>query len=241
MHKRLLIGAWFAASTTSTLVVILFPMIAPLVLASSAVVLLGWRAATGWRLPLPMPSAVIVALVLVDVYLLINSTWSLSPGDATRSVGLLILITAILFLTLSALDGADRDVLRSIAAGLVVGIALAGAVLCFEAVSSRALQRLLMTYVPALTPSRHHMEVANDGSVAIHAYLMNRSISIFTLLFWPAVLLVGQLASLRQKTWLLIALRRAWRRYSAPCTARRRSPSSVRPLSLASTCSIRGL
>ncbi len=199
--------AWFVAGASSTLLLILFPMAAPVVLVSSTAALLGWNLATQRQLPLPAPSATIVTLVLIDIYLVINCTWSLSPADAVRSVGLLIVITGILYLTLNALDGSDPGVLRAVAVGLVVGIALAGLVLCIEAVSSRALQRLLMAYVPAFAPNRHHMELAQDGSVAIPAYLMNRSISILTVLFWPAVLLVDRFASSpRQRIWLLIAL-----------------------------------
>jgi O-antigen ligase len=198
---------WLVAGAASTLLLILFPMAAPVVLVSSTVVLLTWRLVMQRRLPLRAPSPVIVTLVLICGYLVVNSTWSLSQGDAIRAVGLLMIITGILYLTLNALEGSDLGVLRAMAAGLVVGVALAGAVLCFEAVSSRALQRLLMAYVPALAPSPHHTGVGADGSIAIHAYLMNRSISILTLLFWPAVLLVDRLAvSQRQRIWLLIAL-----------------------------------
>jgi O-antigen ligase len=198
---------WFVAGAGSTLLLLLFPMAAPVVLVSSTAVLLGWRLVMYRRLPLPMPSAVIVTLVLVDIYLIINSSWSLSPADAMRSVGLLLIITGILYLTLNALDGSDADLLRPIAAGLVLGVVLAGAVLCFEAFTRQSIQRLLMAYMPALAPNPHHMNVRADGSVGLHAYLMNRSISVFTVLFWPAVLLVDRLGlSLRQRIWLLIAL-----------------------------------
>src|SRR5262245_50643923 len=121
---------WTLSSAFSTLALVLLPLAAPIILVASIGVLLlfGIRP----RLLAKPPTAIAALLVAVG-YLLINATWSLSPQDAFRAVGLLAAITAILYLTLGALETGDQTVIRSLAAGLVAGLAVAGLMLCIEA------------------------------------------------------------------------------------------------------------
>jgi O-antigen ligase len=198
---------WLLAGAASTLVLLLFPMGAPVVLTASSVVLLGWQLITQRRLPLAMPSAVIVTLLGIAAYILINTSWSPSQADALRAAGVVLLTTVILFLMLNALDGTEPVMLRSIAAGLVVGIALGGVVLCVESFGAQVIWRFFVNYLSVLVPPSQHLSVRADGSVGIGAYLINRNMSAFTVLFWPAVLLLER-AHLphRIKTLGLIAL-----------------------------------
>lgn len=197
-------GLWVVAGAVSTLFLVLLPLASPAILFASSAVFL----ASQGRFALARPSPVIVALLLIDIYLLVNLSWSLSPRDGLRSVGLLFAITGLLYLTLNALAAdSERSGLRSIAMGLVLGAALGGLIYCIEALSGQGMRRALMAYLPALAPNAEGMGVSEDGSPVPFAALMNRSIAAIALLFWPAVLIVDRLdLSPRLRMWLLIAL-----------------------------------
>lgn len=203
-YKLRLTAAWAASGVALWL---LFPQAAPGVLPLCVVAPAAWYWAAERRLPLLTPSAVMVALALAGVYLLINASWSLSPLSAFGSVGLFFVIVAVLYLTLNALDKIDPRALRALAVGFLAGMMVAGIVLCFETFSGQTLRRLLLTYVPELRPNPPHF-IADGDRVTMRApYLLNPSISVLTLLLWPAILVGSRLhLSRRQKAGLLTAL-----------------------------------
>jgi O-antigen ligase len=195
---------WTAAGTALLLV---FPMTAPFVLPLSAVVPLAWYWAAQRRLPVGKPSPIILALVLIGAYLLINATWSLSPRWAYRTAALLWASTGVLYVMLNILDDLDDALLRAMALGVIAGMAAGGVVLCVEAFSGQAIRRTLMLAIPALHPGARHTLVLADGGTMLRPYLLNRSITELTLLFWPAVMIIERLElSRRWRAWLLIAL-----------------------------------
>src|SRR5262249_9661662 len=149
------------------------------------------------------PSATLLILTAIGAYLLVNATWSLSPKDAWRAVGLLFAITGLLYLTFNGLERVDEQVARAIATALIVGLTAGGMVLCIEAFSGLVMHHVLMGYFPALRPHENHLIVWENGVVTLRPHLLNRSISIFTMLFWPALLAVERLdLSRSQKAWL---------------------------------------
>jgi O-antigen ligase len=196
---------WAVSSAISTLLLVLLPLAAPIVLLTSTAVLLAFGARP--RKLFVRPPAVLVALAVIGLYLLINASWSLSLKDAFRAIGVLSASIGILYLTLNALEDGDQAVLRSIAAGLVAGLAVGGIVLCIEAFSGLALLRWLIGYFPALTPHENHIIVWGNGTITLRPHLLNRSITLFTLLFWPALLTIDRCGlSPRQKAWAIAAL-----------------------------------
>jgi hypothetical protein len=184
---------------------VLLPLAAPIILLASTAVLLAFGARPRRLFVRPPPA--LMALDVIDIYQLINASWSLSQKDAMRAVGVLAASIGMLYLTLGALEHGDQTVLRSIAAGLVAGLAAGGLLLGIEAFSRFAMLRFLMGYFPALTPHENHLVVLADGSTALRLHLLNRSLSIFTLLFWPALLTIDRLElSARHKAWAIAAL-----------------------------------
>ena len=192
--------AWTAAGTALLLV---FPMAAPVVLPLSAAAPLAsqWLAQQHW--PMTRPSPIILALGSIGIYLLLNASWSLSPETAYPVVGLFFIVVVVLYFTLDALDQIDNVVLRALALGVVAGMVIGGAVLCIEVVSGQGIRRLIAAYIPMLQPNPRHM----GSAMGFAPYLINRSVGVFTLLFWPTVLIIDRLdLSRRQKIWLLIAI-----------------------------------
>lgn len=201
--KMRLIAAWTAGCVV---VWLLAPLAAPVLLALCVMPPLLWYWTTGRRMPLKKPSPVILALALAGVYLLINSTWSLSPLWAYRSAGLFFAITAILYFLLNSLHDIQGTVLRAMAVGLLAGLIVGSVFLCFEAFSGQEQRWLLMSYLSGLRPEPHHMVMEGDRIVGLNGYLLNRSISVLTLLFWPGLLIVDRLdLPRRRKALLLIA------------------------------------
>jgi len=199
----LLSAAWTAAGIALWLI---FPMTAPVVLPLCVVAPLLWYLAAKRRLPRHAPSLLTAALVLAGAYLLINASWSLSLASALRAVGLLFAIAAVLHIVLNTLPELETPALRAMAAGTLAGIAAGGAVLCIEVFSDQALRRLLIPLVPALLPYPQHLAMQGGQATGLMPYLPNISISVLTLLFWPAVLMAGRLRlSRRSKLGALIA------------------------------------
>ena len=73
----------------------------------------------------------------------------------------------------------------------------AGAILCLDVFSEQWLRLLLLTHVPALRPSSAHLELQGDRVTMLAPYLLNRSVTVLVLLFWPAVLMLGAVRLMR--------------------------------------------
>ena len=200
-----LVFFWNACGTA---ILLLLPAAAPVLLPLAAIVPVAWSWSSRGHLPsLSKPSPVILALALTGVYLLLNATWSLSPGAAYRTVALFWAMTGILHVLPNVLDDIDGAVVRAMAVGLVAGVVVGGVVLCVEAFSGQGTRRMLMTFAPALWPAPHHMEVLADGTTILQPHLINKTLVEFTLLFWPAAMVIVRLGlSKWQRACLLIAL-----------------------------------
>jgi O-antigen ligase len=210
VHARFgfLLSLVFFWNACGTALLLLLPTTAPILLPLAAIVPIAWYWSSRGHLPsLSKPSPVILALALIGVYLLLNATWSLSPGAAYRTVGLFWAMTGILHVLLNVVDDIDGAVVRAMAIGLVVGVVAGGGVLCVEAFTGQGIRRMLMAFVPALWPASHHMVVLADGSTILQPHLINKSLALLTLLFWPAAMVIVRLGlSKWQQVCLLIAL-----------------------------------
>jgi O-antigen ligase len=207
-HKTLLLRATAAWTLVGVILYLALPLLAPAVLLLSIGAPLAWRLMKGSGLPdLRRPSPVIVALLLAGAYLSINATWSLSPSTARVSLIMLFLFIAAVHVTLEALEDGDADSQRAMAIGLYAAMAIGGALICIEALSGQWLRQQAMALAPALRPDLRHM-VVEDGRVTyMQTYLLNRSIAVLTLTFWPTLLVIVVLAATsRRHRWLLAGL-----------------------------------
>ena len=202
-HRNLLSRATAAWTTCGVLIYVLAPRFTPVLLVLGAVAPVAWHLISK-GLPRSRPSAVTMVLVLAGAYLTANASWSLSPSTAHSALYLFFMSVVALHFTVGALRGCDADALRAIAIGLYAGMAIAGAVICFETFSLQWFRRLLMSAVPSLRPGSRHMIVQGDGVTSLESYLLNRSITALTFLFWPTMLVIALLTRVpRLQGWML--------------------------------------
>ncbi len=166
-------------------------MTAPVLPALCIVAPLAWYFAANRSLPRYKPSALLLTLALAGAYLLVNATWSLAPADAYRSVILFLAIVGMWHFTPNLLNDIGEAPLRSMAIGYLAGLILVGAFQWLEMWTDQWAHRLVMTMVPRLRPDPIHMQVVADKVMHLAPHLANRSMTVLTLLFWPAVLIIA--------------------------------------------------
>jgi O-antigen ligase len=206
-YRTQLLPATAAWTALGVVLYLTAPLAAPLVLLLSLAAPLAWcLIAASWP-RLKSPSPVILALLLAGAYLALNATWSLSPSTARSALIAYFLFIAVVHVTLRALEPADSQALAAMSLGLYAGIAIAGLVVCFEALSQQWGRRLLVTFVPALRPHPRDMFTEGGWVTFLQPFLLNRSIAALTFLLWPALLAVNLWkggADVRR--WLLLGL-----------------------------------
>jgi O-antigen ligase len=112
-----------------------------------------------------------------------------------------------LYFTSNTLPENDADVLRAMAIGLYAGMAIGGAMVCFEAFSLQWTRRTLMSIVPALRPKPRDMIVDGEWVIFLEPFLLNRNIAAMTFLFWPTALAISLAAAkTRRQHWWLAGL-----------------------------------
>jgi hypothetical protein len=201
-YRFTLITAW---SASGVLLFIVSPLTAPAVLALTILVPLLAFWSSGQRLRQHMPAAALTALALAGIYLLINVSWSLTPGSALKSVGLLFGIAVVLHVMLTTLPRIDSRIARALGLGFLIGMAIGGAFVCFEVLSGQWSRKVAMLAFPSLSPNPSHMDLDPGGEVAVlHPHLVNRSTTALALAFWPAVLTLTAIG-LTRRTRLALA------------------------------------
>jgi hypothetical protein len=153
--------AWTAASVLAFAAA---PMGVPILLPLCAVAPLAWYWAAHRRFPVFRPLKVMMALLLTSLYLLLNTAWSLSPWDALSAVAEFFVIIAILHLIANMLVASEDRVLRAMAAGVVTGVIMAG-----------ALRRAILSYIPALWLHARHLVVENGWVASALPHVLNPS------------------------------------------------------------------
>jgi hypothetical protein len=197
-----------AAWTAAGIVIYVFaPMAAPVLLPLCAVAPLASYWAKHRRLPVYKFSKVTTALLLTGLYLLLNASWSLSPSSAVAAVAQFFVIVAVLHVTTDALFAGTDEALRAMAWGVVVGVLVAGAVVCLDVFTGQWPRRAVMSLIPALKADPRHFVVVQGWVTSALPHLLNRSISAIGLLFWPALLIINRLPlAPRVRTILRLAL-----------------------------------
>jgi O-antigen ligase len=200
----LLTSAWTASGTA---LYIWAPLLSPGLQFVAPLLPLSWYFAKARRLPLARPTTVAIALAVTGVYLVINALWSKSASSAHLSLAVFFLTVLSFYVTVHTLDESDEDVLRSLAIGLYAGLLVGGMVMFFEVFSLQWIHRKLLTMIPTLRPKPRDMILDSNVVVYLESYLFNRNITAMTLLFWPTLLAVSQVAPTRQRQhWWLAGL-----------------------------------
>jgi O-antigen ligase len=182
---------------------VVFPLLTTVLMPLAAAAPLGWFWVEKQRLPQHPPSAVIVLLALIVLYLAINASWSLSRSDAYRSVLLLIIVVLVLHLALRTLPEIGTRPRWAMGAGLLAGLFLGAVFIAVEIWDQQALRRAVMSAFPALRPDPRHWEVVGDQMTHLEPHLLNRNITVMVLLFWPAAGIITRLRSRGRWRWLL--------------------------------------
>jgi hypothetical protein len=183
----------------------LFPMTATALLPLCAIAPLAWCWAAQGRLPWYAPSLTTTALMLAAGYLLINLSWSLSLASAAATVAVVVVMVGTLHIVLNTLPDLDEAPLRAMAVGALLGLGVAGALLCLEVLSDQSLRRLMTRLVPALQPKPQHMAMEHGHLAWLAPYLPNANIAVLTFMFWPAALLVRSLRLRRGLRYVALA------------------------------------
>jgi hypothetical protein len=191
---RLLIltATWTAAGVALCAIA---PMAAPAVLGLAVLAPLLWCWATLDNLPpWRSPSPALAILAVAGLYAMINATWSLSPAEALTTAALILVGAGILHITAVNLPHMPVPALRAMGIGLLVGLTIAAAVLCFEFLTAQWLRRALAAHYSGLRPTARDMHVVDGQLMFLQPYLLNRSVAVLGLMFWPALLVLPQLA-----------------------------------------------
>jgi len=206
-RQNLVLALTAAWTMAGVMLYLLAPQSGPVVLPLALVAPVALRIYAERRVPFYPASAVTKALLLAGAYLLINASWSLSPSTAYFNITALFIFIAVLHVTLNTLPDCEAPALRAMALGFLVGMAVAGCFLAFEAFSQQLIRRTLMTSFPVLRPDPRHMVLEAGRVVHLPPYLLNRNTAALAVLFWPAVLAAIYLArNARARTALLLGL-----------------------------------
>ena len=168
---------------------IIAPMTAP-ALVPAAMGLLGlWHVARRRTPPLPALSLLLVASLATGLFLLANSLWSLSPGSARAVVALYFVLVLGALATVVALRAQTTGALFAISVGICIGASVGTAFLCFELLTSQAIRRTIMSFVPTIRAKVPEVQVTGDWVTAMPGYLLNRNAAALALCLWPMLLL----------------------------------------------------
>ncbi|MDX2203246.1 MAG: O-antigen ligase family protein [Hyphomicrobiaceae bacterium] len=185
--ERMLV-AWSALGTAALLLV---PLLGPVVLAGSMVMPLALADRRLLRERLLVPRRDTVLLLVASGYLAINATWSLAPRSAAMAVAVALLATAALHVGAVAFALMRPRHLAALVRGLVIGLVLGLAALCFEYVTHLSGQRALARLLAALNVTALRVDAGTWE--APHNTGMTRNLGVVVLMVWiGAAALIGQ-------------------------------------------------
>src|SRR5688572_16170133 len=127
---RMIVWATAAWTAMGVLLWVLFPMTAAGLLPMCSVAPLACYWLQGGRLHYLPPSLPTLALGVAAAYLLVNATWSQSPGDAALTVVLVLFMLVTLHVVPGTLAELDSTYVRAMAVGTLAGLAVGASLLC---------------------------------------------------------------------------------------------------------------
>src|SRR5262245_52245767 len=185
---------------------VLTPRLSPVLLLLATVAPAAWSLADARPLAWQHFSGLTIALALAGIYLCFNASWSLSPSSAQVALATYFSLLLVTHIVLNGLRHNATDVLRSMARGLVAGMLIAGAAMCLEVLSQQWMHRTLMSLLPGLQPNPRDMSVEDGWVIHLEPYLINRNVTVLTLLFWPTLLAIRLVSSQGRPRFLLAGL-----------------------------------
>lgn len=190
--SRVLTAGWVAAGTCLYLVA---PLSAPIVLALAvaAPILLSPRGALlrdlrAWSLP-------VLCLAAACIYLLINTTWSLTPVLAYRNVAMIAVAAIVLHVIARTMPSIGREDARAMAAGFYAGYAASALFLSVEILFENPVRLSILRLFPELIPRERGMVVANGVVERLPEFFLNHRMAALAFLIWPALLVASRLGN----------------------------------------------
>jgi O-antigen ligase len=163
------------------------PKTAPGILLLSLVAPVVWlRGRTSEIAGSGTPSAVTVLMAIAGLYLTINATWSLVPGETYRSLVTMLVVVACLYIVPGALQRIDASAVSAMALGLCVAFVTAGVVLAFDVAAGQPIHQHILRAFPMLTTGARGVE--DTSAVDLPLYFLNANMAALIVLFWPTVL-----------------------------------------------------
>lgn len=191
-------GAGVLPMVVAALVALLVvsPRTAPLVMAAATV----WAAyrlhTRGALLRKPeLPTWLLVAPFALGFWALVSASWAPDSWHSAGKSALVLLAAIELVVLLSVarhLGSAEKEGMRQ---GLVLGMALCGAVLAFEVFTDQLILRTVYTHFPSVRqPYERHVKISDGIIVAAGDTNINRRVFTFTLLLLPALMIAAHQA-----------------------------------------------
>ena len=193
-----LTGTWTAAGT---ILILLWPALAPVLLPLCLVLPLAWYWRTDGRMVWFGLSGVNLILLSSVVYAVINASWSMARDEARSYAAMLLVVVICVHIGLGALTRiAYRPAIEAMATGFYVGFALAGSFLCFEILSGHPTFFRLVTVFPHMWPQAP--TYLSGGALPPH--FLNHRMAALAILLWPAALTAVRLGATRGGRGMLL-------------------------------------
>jgi O-antigen ligase len=199
---RLSLFATASWTTGGTVLYLLAPSIAPIVLPLCLISPLAWYWHTHGNFYVMDLVPVGIALAIAAGYAFVNALWSPAQVEAFQFAAMLLVVAiCVPIATRTLLRTSHAGAIHAMAMGFYVGFAAAGAFLFFEILTQAAVHVRLMAVFPALWPNswRH---LGSGGQLPDH--FLNHKMVGLVVLFWPAVLATMYLISGRARRGLLL-------------------------------------
>jgi exopolysaccharide production protein ExoQ len=143
----------------------------------------------------------------IAVYLLINATWSLDTSRALNKAALFAAVVIMTYGAVRAMAAWSQQQIRIASLAFVAGAIVGAVYILIQIATDLALTRLLFNVFPDILPeSGKGIKIRDGRVVSIKAYGLNRSVATMLLAFWPALLCLTQLRSIRWRSYIIVGL-----------------------------------
>jgi O-antigen ligase len=141
---------------------------------------------------------------VVTAYLFVNATWSLDPGRAVGKAAWFAGVVLLTYASCRALRTWEREQMRVAVNSFLIGLATGTAFVLFQIATDALLTRLLYNVLPFTRPdSAKDLVLQNGHVIKIKAFELNRNVAVLLLMFWSALLCLGQL---KERRWRVLAI-----------------------------------
>ena len=199
---RALLWPTYAWTAAGTMVYLLWPALAPVLLPLCLVMPIAWFWHAHRRVVWFDVSSVSLVVLVAACYALLNSQWSMARDEAHAYAGMLFVVLVCLHFGLGAwAQIGHKPVTTATAVGFYVGFVLAGCLLCFEILSHHAIYFQLVATFPRLYPQ----SAKYLSSGALPSHFLNHRMTALAIMFWPALLTTLRLGATSWRQGLLLA------------------------------------